>query len=69
MIITKTSSLSGIERTMDLPITEEQLKNWEDGMLIQMVMPNLTAAEREFLISGVVQEEWDELFAGVDEDY
>lgn len=69
MIITKTSSLSGIERTMDLPITEEQLKNWEDGMLIQMAMPNLTAAEREFLITGVVQEEWDELFAGVDEDY
>lgn len=69
MIITKTSSLSGIERTMDLPITEEQLKNWEDGMLIQMAMPNLTAEQREFLITGVVQEEWDELFAGVDEDY
>ena len=68
MIITKTSSLSGIVRTMDLPITEEQLKNFEDGMLIQDAMPNLTSNEREFILTGVVQEEWEELFAGVDED-
>lgn len=68
MKITKTSSLSGVERTMDLPITEEQLKSWEDGMLIQNAMPNLTSEQREFLITGVIQEEWDEMFAGYDED-
>ena len=68
MIITKTSTLSGIERTMDLPITEEQLKNWEDGMLIQKAMPNLTSDQREFLITGIVKEEWEELFAGYDDD-
>jgi hypothetical protein len=68
MIITKTSSLSGIVRTMDLPITEEQLKNFEDGMVIQKAMPNLTPNEREFILSGVVQDEWEELFAGFDED-
>jgi hypothetical protein len=68
MIITKTSTLSGIERTMDLPITEEQLKNWEDGMLIQKAMPNLTSDQREFLITGIVNEEWEELFAGYDDD-
>ena len=68
MIITKTSSLSGIVRTMDLPITEEQLKNFEDGMTIQDAMPNLTHNEREFILTGVVEEEWEELFAGFDED-
>jgi len=68
MLITKTSSLSGIERTLDLPITEQQVKAWEDGELIQNVMPHLTPAEHEFVITGVVQEEWDELFAGYDED-
>ena len=68
MIITKTSSLSGIVRTMDLPITEEQLNNLEDGMSIQDAMPNLTPNEREFILTGVVQEEWEELFAGFDED-
>lgn len=68
MIITKTSSLSGIVRTMDLPITEEQLKNFEFGMPIQDAMPNLTPNEREFILTGVVQEEWEELFAGFDED-
>lgn len=68
MIITKTSSLSGIVRTMDLPITEEQLNNFEDGMSIKDAMPNLTPNEREFILTGVVQEEWEELFAGFDED-
>ena len=68
MIITKTSSLSGIVRTMDLPITEEQLNNLEDGMSIQDAMPNLTPNEREFILTGVVEEEWEELFAGFDED-
>lgn len=68
MLITKTSSLSGIERTMDLPITDQQLKAWEDGELIQNVMSHLSPSEREFLITGVVQEEWEELFAGYDED-
>ena len=68
MIITKTSSLSGIVRTMDLPITEDQLKNFEDGMSIQDAMPNLTPNEREFILTGIVQEEWEELFVGFDED-
>ena len=68
MKITKTSSLSGIERTMDLPITEEQLKNFEGGMTIENSIPNLTLQQQEFLITGVVKEEWEELFAGYDED-
>ena len=60
MKITKTSLLTGITRTIELDITKEQYQAWQNGELIQDAMPNLTAAQREFLISGATQEEWDE---------
>ncbi len=51
---------------MDLPVTPEQLEAWRQGVLIQHVMPQLSAAEREFLISGVTPEEWEALFGDDD---
>lgn len=62
MIITKISPLTGNSNTMDLDITNEQLQRWKDGELIQNVMPNLTPAEREFLITGYTQDDWDVMF-------
>lgn len=62
MKITKTSIISGVTRTMDIPVTEEQLIDWNSGMLIQKAMPNLTNDEREFIMTGITQEEWDELY-------
>lgn len=35
---------------------------WKDGELIQFCFPKLKPAERELLISGVVDEEFDRLF-------
>ena len=62
MIVMKTSMFTGKTNTMDLDITREQYDKWKDGMLIQDAMPNLTADEREFMISGVTPEEWSQLF-------
>lgn len=62
MKITKTSLLTGITRTIDFDVTPKQLQLWQNGALIQDVMPNLTAEQREFLISGSTQEEWDEAY-------
>ena len=62
MKITRTSGFTGIERTMDLPITEEQLEAWHNGQLIQNVMPHLSPDQREFLMTGVTAEEWDKAF-------
>lgn len=67
MKITRESMFSGIKRTMELDVTQEQLKNWEDGMLIQNAMPNLTDDEREFIMTGVTTDEWDEYFSDFDE--
>ena len=60
MLITRKSTISNKVHSLDLNITARQLAEWEDGKLIQYAMPQLTAAEREFVISGVTQAEWDE---------
>ena len=62
MIVKRTSPISGKVNQMDLDITPGQYRSWEEGMLIQEAMPNLTADEREFIISGVTPEEWKEMF-------
>ena len=61
MKITKVSMLSKIERSIDLDVTAEQINAWRSGMLIQEAMPHLNEHEREFIISGITQEEWDSM--------
>lgn len=68
MKITKTSPLTGITRTLDIDVTEEQLTAWRNGELIQNAMPHLSADEREFLISGIAGDEWDAEFNEQPED-
>lgn len=63
MIVERTSIYSGKTRTKDLPITQAQLDRWDKGELIQNVFPNLSADDREFLITGMTEEEWNDLFA------
>lgn len=63
MKITRTSTLSGITRSMEIPVTEQQLADWKNGKgLIQDVMPDLSNDEREFIMTGVTKEEWDAEF-------
>jgi hypothetical protein len=52
----------GKERTLEINITEEQYKRWENGEMIQDVCPNLSKDDREFLISGSTKEEWEQFF-------
>jgi hypothetical protein len=52
--------ISGKENTLDLNITEEQLTRYNAGDgLIQNIFPDLTPGEREFLMTGITEEEWD----------
>ena len=62
MLITRTSNVSGVTRTLDLPITQDQLNAWLNGALIQDAFPNLSDNEREFILSGISGEEWNQLF-------
>lgn len=62
MEVTRTSTLSGVQRTFMLNITQEQIEKYAGGALIQHAFPNLTPDEREFVLTGITQEEWDEIF-------
>lgn len=62
MLITRISPFSGKENSMDLPITEEQLTNWKNGMHIQHAFSHLPADQREFIKTGITAEEWEEMF-------
>jgi len=69
MKVTKQSQISGVIRTMELDITEQQMWNYEMGLgLIQDVFPNLNSSEREFLMTGVTDEEWNSVFGEQEED-
>ncbi len=67
MQITRTSTLSGITRSLEIPCTEEQMAAYKNGALIQVAFPNLTADQREFILTGITGDEWDELFRETDE--
>ena len=58
MKLSRISALTGRTRTWELPITEEQYMDYMlgDG-LIQHVLPELSADQREFLINGTTPEE------------
>jgi hypothetical protein len=61
MLIVRKSQLTGVERAIELPINELHLERWERGQLIQDAMPHLTPAQREFVMSGITEEEWAEM--------
>lgn len=62
MIITRTSTLSGHISSMNIDVTLEQVALWEQGELVQNAMPNLSADEREFIMTGITPTEWNEMF-------
>ena len=62
MKITRTSSLSGKVNTREIDVTDAQIMLWQEGVHIQDVMPNVPAEEREFIMTGITPEEWDEAF-------
>lgn len=69
MRIEKVSHLTGKSHVMNIPITDTQLKAVEAReMPIQILLPNLPAPQREFLISGITPEEWEEAFGSLKED-
>lgn len=54
--------VSGIINSMDLPVTAEQVKKWEAGGMVHEIFPELTADQREFLLTGIVGDEWNVLY-------
>jgi len=68
MQITKKSEYSGIIHVREINVTPEQLEKWKKGAKIQDVMSNLSDSEREFIMTGMTQEERDAAFKDTRED-
>ena len=63
MLISKLSPISMKDHTREIDVSQSQLDAWKSGVLIQNAMPNLSADDREFLMTGITPEEWDEHFS------
>ncbi len=62
MMITRESIFTQHTHTLNIDVTQDQLNDWQSGTLIQTAMPDLSAADREFLMTGITPEEWAETF-------
>lgn len=64
MLVERYNSMEGKVLKMDLDVTQEQLDLFakNDRPLIQDIFPNLSAGEREFLMTGMTPNLWNELF-------
>jgi len=60
--VTRKSMVSGITRTMTFKVNPEDVKKYADGGLIQNAFPYLSGDDREFIMTGITAEEWDETF-------
>lgn len=76
MKISQVSALTGHFNTLEIDITIDQYNDWQnakendDNRFVQNAFPHLSADDREFLISGVTPDEWDNAFGDYDdEDY
>lgn len=50
-------------KEVELPITQTQVDNWhKKGTLIQREFPELSASQREMLLTEICPECWDEIF-------
>jgi hypothetical protein len=62
MRITRMNPFNLKKYTLEIPVTQQQLDNWKNGMLIQNAMPNLNPEQREFIKTGILGDDWDDMF-------
>ena len=68
--VTRQSVITKKINTMELPITQEHLDIYETvgDILIQDAFPNLDKEQREFLLSGITPQEWNDTFGEEGDD-
>ena len=61
--VSRVSPFTGKETTMQISMEPLDYADWRNGKLIQEALPYITPDEREFLMTGILPDEWDTLFA------
>jgi len=68
MKITRKSPLTGDTATKEIDVTAAQISAWENGELAQSAFPAASPSEREFIMSGYTDFDWDEMFREFEDD-
>lgn len=68
MKITRKSPLTGDTATKEIDVTAAQISAWENGELAQSAFPDASPSEREFIMSGYTDFNWDEMFREFEDD-
>lgn len=59
MEITRTHPVTGEINTRDIPVTAQQLNLWKHGgKMIQVAMPNISSDDREFILTGLLPDDF-----------
>jgi hypothetical protein len=64
--IYNTSMFTGELRSMDMPVSPAKIQAWRespDRPLIQDAFPELTVDQREFILTGIIPNEWEGFFS------
>lgn len=64
MIVTRKSPFDQKVREWDLPITQDQMVRYVNGDLVQNAFPHLDSNQREFIMTGITPNQWEETFGG-----
>ena len=68
MIVVKTKPCLVCEKYEVWSLDREAVTRWREGETIQSAFPDMSAGDREILISGTHAACWDKLFPGEEED-
>lgn len=71
MKIKMKSALSGVVHEREVPVDPAAYLAWKDGLdtrFVQDAFPELSADDREFLLTGVTPEEWAAMLPVEDDD-
>jgi len=72
MRVSRYSNATGIYHTREIPVESAAMKKWEmtpdlKRPLIQDAFPALSSDDREFILTGITPEEWQEIFGDEEE--
>jgi hypothetical protein len=68
MKITRTSPLTGEKATKEINVTPAQISAWEGGELAQSAFPDADSDEREFIMTGYTDYDWNAMFGEIDDE-
>lgn len=62
MLIKRQSPVTGQINEREIDVTEQQMQSFKNGAMIQDAFPSISASDREFILSGMTDEDWTHVF-------